>query len=351
MQFKNAPAGATAESEDDPRVAELEQFLRYLDERVHMTPKLRAATYIDKGLDLVVDPKYRFPAHAVELAAALRQKWENQNWGAQAGEDPTGATTTAPALAAHPVAAHGNARIQRQQIDHLPPPDHPIYGERGIMHGVIMDKSAAYGPDGSHRRTVYRRHPAYTPKDAHVFGHNGLEVGRWWPQQLPALFHGAHGSSQGGIAGSAKAGGAYSIVASGGNAHYGRLDDDRGDVIYYSGSRSHANRDPDNFADPPSPFTLALEASLKSRNPVRVLRSAAVNAGRDKTSKWAPSVGIRYDGLYRVVAMEAATNAYGGLYERFELRRLPGQTPLEELRKTSPTAQQRRDYHKIGEGY
>lgn len=200
-----------------------------------MTPKLKAATFIDKGLELVMDGKYRFLAHVVGIAQALLQKWEAENWG-QGEEEEVTEVSTAPTMT--------TPKTARTQVDHLPPRDHPIYGEHGIMHGVIMDRSAAYGPDGSHRRTVYRRHPSYTPVDAHVFGHNGLEVGRWWPQQLAALFHGAHGSSQGGIAGSAKAGGAFSIVVSGGNPNYGSLDQDLGETIFYSGSRSYANQEP-----------------------------------------------------------------------------------------------------------
>ena len=54
-------------------------------------------------------------------------------------------------------------------------------------------------------------HPA--PRNHQVFGHNGLEVGTWWPQRICALRDGAHGSIQGGIAGSLLAG-AYSIVVS-----------------------------------------------------------------------------------------------------------------------------------------
>ena len=54
-------------------------------------------------------------------------------------------------------------------------------------------------------------HPA--PRNHQVFGHNELEVGDWWPQRICVLRDGAHGSMQGGIAGSSTTG-AYSIVVS-----------------------------------------------------------------------------------------------------------------------------------------
>lgn len=51
-------------------------------------------------------------------------------------------------------------------------------------------------------------------RPANVFGHNGLTPGDWFPNQLVALFHGAHGMSQGGVYG--KVGqGTYSVVVSG----------------------------------------------------------------------------------------------------------------------------------------
>lgn len=75
-----------------------------------------------------------------------------------------------------------------------------------IMHGILIS--------GESRRT-YKLDPNYhtAPRNYRVFGHNGLEVGDWWPLQLCALRDGAHGSAQGGIAGSATTG-AYSIIVS-----------------------------------------------------------------------------------------------------------------------------------------
>lgn len=84
-----------------------------------------------------------------------------------------------------------------------------------------------------------------------------------------------------------------------------------------------------------------LQRSLTTRNPVRVLR-----AGK-KESAYAPSVGIRYDGLYVVVRQETSHNFKGGLFIRYLLERLPDQKPLKDVMLDSPTAQQMADFRHI----
>ncbi|EFX03952.1 hypothetical protein CMQ_880 [Grosmannia clavigera kw1407] len=334
VQFKNKSG-----RQELSRVPQLEQFLQYLDNCVEMTPQLRDATYIDKGLDLIIDAKYCFPARFVQTARDLKQKWTDQNWGedlvVDEGSDSEGGADGSLNAVSNNVERQTTVVTAGGDMVtiHPPPRGHAIFGEHGIMHGVVITQ-------GKNAGRVYRRNPNYRPHNAMVFGHNGLAVGAWWPMQMVALFHGAHGSSQGGIAGSARLG-AYSIVISG---LYDGLDDDRGDTVFYSGSQSHSNRNP-NAASRPSNFTQALLRSLELANPIRVLRSAA---GK---SRWAPSVGIRYDGLYRIVRESQAHNEYGGLFWRFELQRLNGQPDLLDVVRTSPTAQQRYDFTKIIEGY
>lgn len=75
---------------------------------------------------------------------------------------------------------------------------------------------------------------------------------------------------------------------------------------------------------------------------VRVLR-AAVNR-----SPLAPSVGIRYDGLYRVIRrMPDQKNAKGGVFARYVLKREEGQESLQDIFLRSPTAQQIAHYRRI----
>jgi hypothetical protein len=219
----------------------------------------------------------------------------------------------------------------------LPSPQHPIFGTEGIMHGVALKINA--------QRNNYVLDLRYQKRDAKVYGHNGLEVGSWWPMQLLALFHGAHGMKIGGIAGNTETG-AYSVVAGGRN--YEELDQDEGDVLYYSADRSYHNTDP-KTPFPSSNETLSLKASQRLEKWVRVLRAA----GSSKTGRATlrPTVGVRYDDLYRVVAMRLKANERGGLYEQFKLERLEGQPPLGSLVKTRPTTQEVRDFYKREDGY
>lgn len=77
-------------------------------------------------------------------------------------------------------------------------------GLKHVMRGIAIS--------GKSRR-AYLLDRTYTRRDYHVIGHNGLEVGDWWPLRVCALRDGAHGAIQGGIAGSSNDG-AYSIVVS-----------------------------------------------------------------------------------------------------------------------------------------
>lgn len=106
--------------------------------------------------------------------------------------------------------------------------------------------------------------------------------------QLLALFNGAHGARMGGIAGNAETG-AYSVVTAGGP--YEELDQDKGDILIYSGSRSHDNTDPKK-PFPSSAATLALKASQRLGRPVRVLRAAGFGSSRSNAATLRPTVGV-----------------------------------------------------------
>ncbi|KAF2769737.1 hypothetical protein EJ03DRAFT_261966, partial [Teratosphaeria nubilosa] len=206
-------------------------------------------------------------------------------------------------------------------IIRIPPTNHPIYGINGIMHGVAVRINA-----GKTKRSDCIN-PKYTHqvKSSNVCGHNGLELGAWFPRKFAAKFHGAHGTPFAGICGDG-ANGAYAIVVS---AEYDDLDADQGDTLYYSGSHSHENEDPKN-APERSSGTQALYKSLETGNEVRVLRASGAKA------RYAPTRGLRYDGLYRVVEARRKTNRRGGLYDQFELRRVAGQKPLDEYHAFVP---------------
>ncbi|KAI8219743.1 hypothetical protein K4K54_009171 [Colletotrichum sp. SAR 10_86] len=182
---------------------------------------------------------------------------------------------------------------------YLPDKNDPTFGKGAPCQGIAYaikngKKSWVSNPDYSAKRVNSR-----------IFGSNDIPVGKWWPSQSVACFNGAHGSWCGGIVGD-KNKGAYSILKSGGS--YSSVDEDQGDVLFYSGSGAH-NCEGDKPKN--SDGTEMLYKSLKKNLPVRVLRAAPKKAG---DGLYSPSVGIRYDGLYDVVGRTKALNDNGGAY-------------------------------------
>ncbi|KAK2730857.1 ydg sra domain-containing protein [Colletotrichum kahawae] len=192
-----------------------------------------------------------------------------------------------------------------------PPAEHPIWGVRGIMHGLtIIGIHVRFNPDYKHLR-----------RQAKEYGHNDLKAG-------------IHGNITGG---------AYSVVIS---PTSGSTDIDNGDVVWYSGSGSEKNRD---FEKVPkrTAGTKALAASLTTGNMVRVLRAAPCK-GKQRLFKHAPNVGFRYDGLYQVKLVTNSVNKLGGRIEQFKLVRCEDQDQpdLEELRSI-PNPDQQNAHEKI----
>lgn len=320
------------------RVDVVKAFLRYLEFEVEMTPVLKAKHGLDRLLALPERPDLQAytPPDIAAKCRALLSKFEEENWGAdEAGEQPPPSEDEEPADIPSPRSPSALRNLGAENI-RLPPPSHPIWGNQGIMHGVALKQ----GP-----KTVYSLDPRYLDKkrDAKVFGHNGLEPGAWWPYQKLAHYHGAHGAPIRGITGTT-ASGAYSIVTSGSSGTYDHLDQDFGDKLFYSADNSHDNTNPNTVVFV-SNATKSLHKSLETGKPVRVLRSS----GGKK--KYTPKVGIRYDGLYRVHLVRRETNSKGGLYEQFELHRLPGQRSLDEIQATVPSREQQDAFNKIKSGY
>ena len=139
-------------------------------------------------------------------------------------------------------------------------------------------------------------------------GEGSLTLGQWWPLQICAFRDGAHGETEAGIHG-LKAEGAFSIIVSG--AGYANIDE--GDTLHYCGTT--------NVKDVPSYHTKLLLTSFKNEQSIRVLRSAK---GK---SKYKPSHGVRYDGLYKIKSFEIID--VDTALHRFEMRREHGQKPIQ----------------------
>ncbi|KAI9794835.1 MAG: hypothetical protein M1816_002963 [Peltula sp. TS41687] len=317
---------------------ELLQRLRVLFVFLHnidMTPELKKVTYIDKGMDVIMDRTRfpYFPEEFVEKAKNLKEFWEKDNWGANetVGEEPADEETQADGGAAgnkgRTAPAPAREVKERTTIMYRPVRQHPIYGENGIMHHILIcrGQTLSYTLDDT------------VPKvSAAVFGHNGIQVGTCWPLQIAALRDGAHGARIGGIHGRVDEG-AYSVVVSG---MYNDLDRDEGNVIHYSGSGSHENEDQQEAKI--TNATKSLQASVHSGKVIRVLRSSSGH------SRYAPSAGLRYDGLYQAKACLQSTNGKGGVYLQFRLERCANQPPIDRNR---PTRRERELFQMVREGY
>lgn len=294
----------------------MEQYLPFLEFDVakSMTKELVKFGKIKTALQLLRDPDNRLPEDVATKANDLYRRFDAMAWDA---------TLPTPA----------KLRAERSLTGGYPPENHPIWGTHGIMHGIIMDR-------GRRGQPIYKLDDRFTRRDAEVYGHNGLRPGMWFPRQECLRLHGGHSQTERGISGHEDRG-AYSIVVSG---KYDDIDKDEGNTVYYSAEGAH-DRHSSRKADVKG--NRALRASISSHNPVRVFRRA--NTG----SRFAPPVGIRYDGLYKIVGKECRYNSKGGLYERFELRRLEDidQPDLDDIMRTSPTTQERADFFRIKAGY
>lgn len=287
------------------------QFFPYLRFDIHMTPEIKRYSKIDERLQEIIQERRLLPEDLVATAELLYQKFESESWGASNGMRRASVTEGGPAA------------------------DHPIWGVDGIMHGarlVTEGKKTHYAIDDRYRDEI---------RNARIFGHNGLIPGDWFPRMVIARFKGAHSDEMRGISGDSERG-AFSIVVSG---QYDE-DLDEGDVLYYSGEAADKNENPHEVIGRATNDSLV--ESCANQQPVRVLRSASKG---ERHRHYSPACGIRYDGLYTVVAVQNRHNGKGGLYQRFKLRRLGGQEDLEDIAARSPSTEQRRDFQRLRDGY
>ncbi|KLU90472.1 hypothetical protein MAPG_10326 [Magnaporthiopsis poae ATCC 64411] len=335
---------------DHPRLLEylirLKSFIKYL-QTVDMKPRIYTKLGSLKGI--INNPDNNFPAFIIKHYNDLEQTWEGTNYGKDDIDDSAGESQDEDANAQRsaPVVRRRSRTGDGDGVDFaavtvgFPSDDDPVWGLHGAMHGILRTATP---------RVQYSLDPRFVheKRSCHVFGHNGLRPGDWWPLQKVALYRGAHGSAMGGIAGR-QGEGAYSIVV--GSSQYDDLDRDEGNTIWYSGSHSHENRDPVEPADS-NATKLLLHSLERSDRPVRVLR-------KKNDNHWAPAFGLRYDGLYDVVGCRMARNNLGGVYRQFQLRRLPvdpnrpdrNPCTLEETRQKMPAARQAEIWAAVQRGY
>lgn len=198
------------------------------------------------------------------------------------------------------------------------------------MDGIRLRQNTTFSPE---RVTTSRiLDPGKTHASAKVFGHNSIEAGTWWPKQICLVRDGAHGCIQGGIYGNVEEG-TFSIIVSG---TYSDLDQDLGAVLYYSAPKP---RDDLGAAkEKNSDRSKILRTSLHTQKLVRVIRGAS------KHSEYAPKVGLRYDGLYRVASEETGKTVKGVTLALFKLVRKPNQLAID---KDTPSAEQQKLFRRV----
>ncbi|KAK3620030.1 ubiquitin-like with PHD and RING finger domains 2 [Elasticomyces elasticus] len=188
---------------------------------------------------------------------------------------------------------------------------------RGIVRGAPASKNV--------ERRVDSIDEKYKGRASWIFHGNGLLLnGQWWPTQLTTVRDGAHGAMIAGISGAAGEG-AYSCVMSSG---HGYEDEDHGEWVLYCGTDSTDGKITD--------ATLRMLESKENGKPVRIIRSHNLH------SPFAPEIGFRYDGLYKVVSSKALDKSDSTRRRhQFRLERVLGQAPIRSQEpEKRPTAQE-----------
>lgn len=212
LAIASRKAGTVPNLEDAATRKQMERakrLLTFLEHNFEIEPRYRDEAKVGDILKIIFDnAAFHFPDDMKSRARALYEDFEANDWGAvnfstqdnDAEQQPNSPVPVDDPEDGQPV---DNVTMHIR----LPPPHHPIWGVHGIMHGVCP-KTGLVNTTQLDRRYLSEK------RTAKVFGHNGLEPGAWFPTQLVALFHGAHGARMAGIYGNV-VDGAYSVVVAG----------------------------------------------------------------------------------------------------------------------------------------
>jgi hypothetical protein len=154
----------------------------------------RTQAQLDRGLQVIFNPIYKFPAKYARVAQYIYEKLEAERWGAdEVGAEDAVEDDILDAGGSDETASTA-ANVERKNSGPLrdsdfPADNDPIYGVDSIMHYILRIR----GP----KTASYQINPSFKSKNAKVFGHNGLTVGDCWPNQMALLRDGAHGQLSG----------------------------------------------------------------------------------------------------------------------------------------------------------
>ena len=186
-------------------------ILKSLDSFGTFTPKMNKSLNI-RGILLNILGETAFPAGPYEYpkplqhnASIILDRYYTEIAAEETLEQSRSSSEPAPVKTGSSKRKR-KSRTQTPASSDLPRPPSEDLTFRHIMRGIAA---------GGTTRLAYSLDKNYipAPRPCNIFGHNGLQVGDWWPLRVCALRDGAHGAMQAGIAGSSNTG-AYSIVVS-----------------------------------------------------------------------------------------------------------------------------------------
>ena len=180
-----------------------------------------------------------------------------------------------------------------------------------LVRGVTLNKHT--DSDTRSARQVWKLQDDYPFRvPGNNLGKNRLQNGQWWPLQICAFRDGAVGSHQSGITTNKNFGAVAIVISASG---YDK-DEDHGHELWYCGTMQENEAKAGNITN----ATRNMDVAWNKATQIRVLRSAG------KGGKWAPKIGIRYDGLYTISDRELVDERKQ-LY-RYRLVRMPDQAPI-----------------------
>jgi hypothetical protein len=131
---------------------------------------------------------------------------------------------------AEPKAESSSRRKSSVGAVKIPPRNCEAFGDHGVMNGMAI---------GGTR--VQRNPNKPVIRSARAYGHKSIRLGQWFPKMAVALYHGAHGMPGADVHGNGIAG-VFSVLVSG---KYEEIDDDQGDVLFYSCPTNFDDKDDD----------------------------------------------------------------------------------------------------------
>ena len=274
-------------------------------------------------LETIMRPAGPFSIASQTKAGYIYGRFDAQQWGELWAVTPDQTSATSDAKAKNkrdpspaPDSTSSTKKAKSTQVRPKTYPDnHVLFGKDGPYPGcATIYHTATTNVTIRCRKDVER-------KSAAVRGHNGFNVGDWFPSQFSTMARGAHGATQGGIFGTADDG-AFSIIST--KTYAGA---DKGNLLEFDYCAPNSIENPDTTQLTGSAGLDAMRTSRREGHSIRVFRGVGACAG-------APSAGIRYDGLYKIVKEAFANNESGGMMIKFGMKRLENQAEIDQSRPT-----------------